>query len=986
MRCTSCGQENPEGFRFCGSCGAPLGAAPAREVRKVVTVVLCDLTGSTALGDRTDPETLRGVLRSYYEEMRAILERHGGTVEKFIGDAVMAVFGVPVAHEDDAVRAVRAAWEMRPAIAALGLEARIGVNTGQVMSAEGDTLVTGDAVNVAARLEQAAAPGEILIGTATHRLVRDAVRAEPVNVQAKGKERGIPALRLLELDPDASPRRRQLGSLIIGRDAELAQLRQAFGRSVRERRVHLFTVLGAAGVGKSRLTTEFVSDLDATVLWGRCLAYGEGITYWPVVSVLKQLGDAGDEALRLIAEGGSTANELFWSIRAGLEEVAGRRPLVVVFDDVQWGEETFLDLIDHIADLSRGSPIVLLCLARPELLDKRPGWGGGKLNATTILLEPMNADETAALIDAQGEVDAATRARIVALAGGNPLFAEEMVALVREDGDVGLPASVQALLQARLDQLASTERAVVDRGAVEGEIFHRGAVAAMAEAVEIEPDLQSLVRKDMIHPAAAMLPGDRAFRFRHLLIRDAAYDSLPKELRADLHERFAAWLEAHGAALTELDELLGYHLEEAARYRRELGRRDVPLERRAGRRLAAAGSRAVLRSDAHGAANLLDRALALLPADDERRPVAVLNCIDILSELGDQERRRAMIAELEASQDPLVAMRGRVAHMDLLVSTDPAGAVVEAEAVAAEATALFELMGDDLGAAHAFALVALTSWLRSRGVPTVTALERVREHAERAGDRLLARRACMQQIGPLIYGPFDAATIHGQLDQLRMNRSPLGRVPVLYVEAELARRDMRFDEAFALLAQASEIERELGLAIAEAINAQNRAQLLRDTGRLGEAAELYRSAAARLEELGQTSFRSTTLITLGEVLYAAGDNEEAARLAVEGEELGAPEDVANFAHGRALRACVAADGGSAEEAELLARQALGNAYKTDFPEVQASAHRALAYVLTRAGRDDDAAVELETALGLWRRYGYRVEEGRTEALLASARS
>jgi class 3 adenylate cyclase/tetratricopeptide (TPR) repeat protein len=985
MRCTACGQENPEGFRFCGNCGAALGAAPQREVRKVVTIVFCDLTGSTALGDRTDPEALRGVLRSYYEGMRAILERHGGTVEKFIGDAVMAVFGVPVAHEDDAVRAVRAAWEMRPAIAALGLEARIGVNTGEVMSAEGDTLVTGDAVNVAARLEQAAAPGEILIGAATHVLVRDAVRAAPVDITAKGKERSIPALRLLDLDPEASPRRRQLDSLLIGRDAELAQLRQAFGRSVREGRVHLFTVLGAAGVGKSRLTTEFVSDLDATVLWGRCLAYGDGITYWPVISVLKQLGEPGEEALRPIVEGGRTAHELFWSIRAGLEEAAGRRPLVVVFDDVQWGEETFLDLIDHIADLSRGFPIVLLCLARPELLDKRPGWGVGKLNATTILLEPMSADETAALVDAHGVVDDATRARIVALAGGNPLFAEEMVALVREDGDVGLPASVQALLQARLDQLARTERAVVDRGAVEGEIFHRGAVAAMAEPAEIEPDLQSLVRKDMIHPATAMLAGDRAFRFRHLLIRDAAYDSLPKELRADLHERFAAWLDEHGADLTELDEVLGYHLEEAARYRRELGRPDPELERRAGRRLAAAGSRAVLRSDAPGAANLLDRALALLPADDDRRSTAVLNSIGILSELGDQERQRVLIDELEHSGDPLVAMRGRVARMDLLASSDPSGAIVEAEAVAAEATALFEQVGDDLGAAHAYALTALTAWVRSRAVPTVAALERVRTHAERAGDRLLAGRACMQQIGPLMYGPFDAATTQSQLDQLRTNRYPLAQVTVLYVEAELARRDMRFDEASGLLARAAVIERELGLAIAETINAQNRAQLLRDTGRLGEAAELYRSAAARLEELGQTSFRSTTLVTLGEVLYAAGDAESAARLAVEGEELGAAEDVVNFAYGRALRACIAADDGAIDEAEALARQAVEHAYTTDFPDVQATAHRALAYVLTRAGRDDDAADELEAALTLWRRYGYTVEEARTEALLAGAR-
>src|SRR6476646_5964633 len=382
MRCPSCGQENPEGFRFCGNCAAPLTEAPARrEVRKTVTVVFCDLTGSTALGDTTDPEALRATMRAYYEEMRTILERHGGTVEKFIGDAVMAVFGAPVAHEDDALRAVRAAWEMRTAVPALGLQGRIGVNTGEIVTGEGDTLVTGDAVNVAARLEQAAEPGQVLIGGETRRLVRDAIQVSPVEVTAKGKPEPVEAFRLDEVDLEAASIARRLDTPLVGRAFELEQLRGAFDRTVRERRCHLFTLLGAAGVGKSRLVAEFLRDVDADIVSGRCLDYGEGITFWPVVSVLKQLGARADETLARVVGGATLPNEIFAAVRLFLASLAADRPLIVVFEDIHWGEPTFLDLIDHLADLSRGAPLLILCVARPELLDKRTGWGGGQLNA-----------------------------------------------------------------------------------------------------------------------------------------------------------------------------------------------------------------------------------------------------------------------------------------------------------------------------------------------------------------------------------------------------------------------------------------------------------------------------------------------------------------------------------------------------------------------------------------------------------------------------
>ena len=981
MQCSSCGQESPAGFRFCGSCGALLGGgARAREVRKVVTIVFCDLSGSTALGHSTDPEALRTTMRGYYAQMRTILERHGGTVEKFIGDAVMAVFGVPVAHEDDALRAVRAAWEMRAAVPTLGLQARIGVNTGGVVAGEGDTLVTGDAVNVAARLEQAAEAGEVLVGAETRRLVRDAVRVEPVDVTAKGKPGPLAAFRLVEVDLEAAAVARRLDMPLVGRRSELDQLRQAFERTVRERRCHLFTVLGAAGVGKSRLLSEFFGELDAALLHGRCLDYGEGITFWPVISVLKQLGPRADETLAHLVGGASTPNELFWTVRTLLEEVAAERPLVLCFDDIHWGEPTFLDLIDHVADLSRGAPILLLCVARPELLDERPGWGGGKLNATTLLLEPLSTGECAELIEAHGGVEPATLARILSAADGNPLFVEEMVALAREDGDVRVPATVQALLQARLDQLGRDERSVIERGAVEGQIFHRGAVMELSRPDDVGPQLVGLVRKELIHPTPTTLAGDHAFRFRHLLIRDAAYDALPKEARADLHERFAVWLGANGEELIELDEVLGYHLEQAARYRRELERADAEVERRAGLRLAAAGSKAVARSDFHGAENLLSRALELLPEADPRRSAVLIDYLATPENAGRSPERLRRIAELEGHPDEAVAMHGRIARLYLRITTDPEDAVSEAERVAEEALVLFAATGDDVGAAHAYHLVAWINWLQSRALPTVAALERLMEHAERAGALALTGRAAIEIMGPLIYGPLTPNDVRARLVPLRAGGSRVALGTILHVEAHLAYREGRFEEALARHREANAIAAELGLELMLINGTTSEAEALRAQGRLDEAIAILREGNRQLEALGQTSFLSTALIELGELLYKRGEPGEAERLAIEGEELGATEDVVNFAFGRGLRAKVAADRGDHESAEILAREAVGYAYRTDFPSVHAKAHEALAYMLASAGRTNEARVETGRALALWERFGYTSEADRARAL------
>ena len=536
--CPSCGEENSDRARFCQNCATPLTETErTSEVRNVVTIVFADVTGSTALGERLDPEALRRVMGRYFDEMAAVIERHGGTVEKFIGDAVMAVFGIPQLHEDDALRAVRAADGMRAALERLnldlerdhgvGLAARIGVNTGEVVAGDpsgGQRLVTGDAVNVAARLEQAAAPGEILLGESTHRLVKDAVEVTPVEpLDLKGKADPVRASRLDVVLEDTAGHARHLDSALVGRQKELQMLDHALDRVVTERTSHLFTLLGPAGVGKSRLVWEFVAGpgTEATVLRGRCLSYGEGITYFPLVEVVQEA--AGIERtddlatvrskLATLAEGAEDRDRIVslvagllswgepvaaedgqWGVRKLLEHLAHERPLVCVFDDIHWAEPNFLELIEHLADWTRDAPLLLLCIARPELLELRQDWGGGKMNASTILLEPLAGDEVSHLVDnllGRADIPAIARARILEAAEGNPLFVEEMLGMLIDDGllrfedgawqavedlaHVTVPPTIQLLLAARLDRLDAQERAVIERGSVEGKVFHEGA-------------------------------------------------------------------------------------------------------------------------------------------------------------------------------------------------------------------------------------------------------------------------------------------------------------------------------------------------------------------------------------------------------------------------------------------------------------------------------------------------------------------------------
>ena len=502
--CPSCATENPEGFRFCGNCGADLAVETPAEIRKTVSVLFCDLVGSTALGERTDPEVLRELMGSYHAALRAILERHGGTVEKFVGDAAMAVFGIPHVHEDDALRAVRAAAEMRQVVARLDLHVRIGVSTGEVAAGVGETLVTGDTVNVAARLEEAAEPGEILIGEQTERLVRDRVRAEALApVELKGKTNAVAAFRLLEVLPDAPAFTRPSDAPFVGRAEEVEVLRLAAERAAGERLPQLCTIVGPPGIGKSRLAREFLAGVGEKprILVGRCLPYGEGITYWPLGEIVRQVGggDPRDSIAEIVGgeEGafvadhvagaislgpaGGSPEEISWAVRKLFEALARDRPLIAVVDDIHWAEPTLLDLLEYVASFTADVPLLVLCTARPDLFELRPSWTNPRANATLVSLEPLPVEESETLVDELQEVDARTRARIVAAAEGNPLFVEQLLAMRAEEGDgeLVIPPTIQALLSARLDRLEPAERAVLERASIEGRLFHRSAVTEL---------------------------------------------------------------------------------------------------------------------------------------------------------------------------------------------------------------------------------------------------------------------------------------------------------------------------------------------------------------------------------------------------------------------------------------------------------------------------------------------------------------------------
>jgi tetratricopeptide (TPR) repeat protein len=876
----------------------------------------------------------------------------------------------------------------------LGVELvfRTGVNTGEVMVGDGQTLATGDAVNVAARLEQAAAPGEILIGAQTLGLVRDAIDAEPVApLILRGKSAAIPAHRLIAVRTGAAGHERRLDAPLVGRGRELRLLRDVFDRAVDERRSYLFTLLGAAGVGKSRLVREFLGDAgaEATVVRGRCLAYGEGITFYPLVEVLMQLGEPAEEVLARVTHGGAaSAGELHFDVRRLLERLASERPLVVVLDDLHWAEAALLDLLDHVADLSRSAPILLLCIARPELLEERSGWAGGKVNATTVLLEPLPPEVSEALVErlAVG-LDAEARARVVAAGEGNPLFLEEMVALVKEGGGTDVPPTIQALLAARLERLDEPERSVIERGAVEGKVFHRGAVRELAPPAlreGVDSNLAALVRKELIRPDEPLFAGDEAYRFRHLLIRDAAYDALPKGTRAELHAAFAGWLEEHGLDLVELDEIAGWHLEQALGFWRELGLpADGSVSERAAEHLLAAGARATSRWDSRAAENLLRRSFELLPPGHARRGRVALTLAETLLRHGRFDTVEALIGEAQA--DPDLSMEVVLVRQEWLMHSRPEEATAYSDREIPPAIAHFERLGDNalLAKAH-FARVRMCELAGTFG-PAVDEAVAAADHARRAGDRGLLTQALIFASWALLFGPADeAATLRGLSELDASDAGHMYDAFSLAGRAVVAAHAGRFDEARALFRETFDLLDELGLETLRYSFSQWTSQIELQAGDPAAAVSDLVRARAGLERLGERAYRSTCTAMLADALYAAGRTRDAEQMADIAEAESATEDAVNFAIADGVRARAAADRGDFETAGRLAERAVGLAFRMDMPQPQADALCVRAYVLRAGGRRAEAVAVFDEAIAMYERKGERAAANRARSVFAAA--
>ncbi len=706
--CPACGQENPEGFRFCGSCATPLGdeTRRPREERKVVTVLFADLVGFTGQAEQLDPEDVRAMLSPYYARLRSELERRGGTVEKFIGDAVMAVFGAPVAHEDDPERGVRAALAIRDAIRDedAGLQVRIAVNTGEALvsldarPSAGEGMAAGDVVNTTARLQSAAPVNGILVGESTYRATRHAIEyREAAPVEAKGKVEPVQVWEVVQAYSRIAVETLETGAPLVGRRRELAVLTGALDRARQERTPQLVTLVGVPGIGKSRLVYELFKAIEAEpdlVFWrqGRALPYGEGVTYWALAEMVKAhagvletdslagvgqkltqavsviLGDSPEAEwvelhLRLLLGlttssdmSGDRRAESFAAWRRFFEALAEQNPLVLVFDDLHWADHDLLDFVDHLVDWASSVPILVVCAARPELLDRRPAWGGGKLNAATVSVTPLSDEETAELIGALLErilLPAEIQVALLAHAGGNPLYAEQFVRmhLERADDAPALPETVQGIIAARLDILPAAEKALLQDAAVMGKVFWLGAAAAIGE---IGPDavetlLHALERKDFIRrERRSSVAGETEYSFRHVLVQDVAYAQIPRAARAEKHRLAAGWIESlSDDRADERAEMLAHHYLAALEFARAAGSETDDLRERARLALRVAAERAMALSAFAAAARFFESALELWPADDTERPKLLLRCAEALAETG----RGSAVDFLEEARD-----------------------------------------------------------------------------------------------------------------------------------------------------------------------------------------------------------------------------------------------------------------------------------------------------------------------------------------------
>ena len=1052
--CPRCGEANPDRARFCSACGARLDPNEELDSRRTVTVLFADLVGSTAIAERLDPESTRTLMRRLFEEMRVVIERHGGWTEKYIGDAVMAVFGVPRAHEDDALRAVKAAFELQDALTKLSNEAidrwgvklalRVGINTGEVVVSDGSTSglsVVGDPVNVAARLEQAAAPGEVLLSQTTQLLVRGAVVSEEIGpLTLKGKELAVGVHRALRLLPEAQTRRPTRAPL-IGRSTEHALLEAVGRRSALGRSCHLLTVLGTAGVGKSRLVAEVLADLSANlrILQGRCLPYGEGITYWPAAEIVRRAAgittsDATELALARIQglvagapeedeivarlatllgldELPTTTEETLWAFRRLVELLALRAPLALMFDDLHWAEPGLLDLVDHLAERLVGVPVLIVCLARPELLELRPDWGAGRPNTVTLLLEPL-AEEHAAELGAYllgGQLDHALAARLADVSGGNPLFMEELLSMLVENGalqrngvawaaahpleELAMPPTIGALLAARLDRLEPDERRVLQRASVIGKQFARAELERLCPEdlkERLGTILYALVRRDVVRPDPSAGLAGESYSFRHILLRDAAYQAMPKRLRAELHEAYARHLEqGAGARTVELEEFAGYHLEQAAGYLAELGGDHEDRDRLAldaARHLAMAGRRAMGRGEAPAAANLLERAAALLPVDHPERPDLLIALGEALLSVLDLPRAQQALDDAVSctiGRERSLQARALTAHMFLELTVAPAGRVEEIGSEAGELLREIESLGDDLALARLWFLLSQVQMIRARGADCRVALERTVHYAGRAGDLATEHEAYSWLATALLYGPTPAdegAKLCVEIiDKAGSNR----RVAALAQVALGALRAMQgdLDGGRALCTAARARLHDLGHLFTHARTAQVAALIELLAGDPAAAERELSKSYAVLERGGEKGFSSSHAAMLAHAHYQQGRYDQAERHALASERAADENDITAQVEARSVRAKVLARRGEHAVAALLAREASELAETSDFLQMIGLTLCDEAEVLALAGRVDEAKELRRQALLLFEQKGDVVDARRIAALV-----
>lgn len=966
------------------------------EVRKTVTVLFCDWAGSTQIGEQLDPEALRRVQSEWFELAERTLLEHGGTVEKFIGDAVMAVFGLPETHEDDALRAVRAAVALRDELDELNerferdlgvrLATRTGVATGPAITGDPtlrQSLVTGDVVNTAKRLEEAAGTGEIVVGEATRTLVWPAATLEPLrDIAAKGKRDVVRAWRVTDVDVDAPGIERRLDSPLVDRLPELARLRSVVERAETERRAVVATVVGPAGVGKSRLVHELLAGLAgrATVLAGRCVAYG-GTTYRPLVEILRNAGGpeavsralAGEENEQLLAErlevagGLSTAtfttDEIFWAVRRFVELNARERLVVLVVDDAHWAEPTFHDLVDYLAAFVTGAPVVLIRLGRPELLEQRASPSGSE----TIELGPLGEADARALLHGIGAPPSA-RAEIVAVAEGNPLFLEQLAAVAADGGPGALPIppTIEAVLAARLDQLPRGELSLLERASVIGRRFEPrvlAEVAAPEDAERVTSNLIALTRSGLVRPAPGPKGEDR-YRFAHGLVRDAAYARLPHSTRALLHETLARRLLADPARAPGADHLAGYHLERACGALRELGGRAgraCELGEEAAALLGEAGRNAFAHDDMPAAADLLGRAAALLPLGSVDRLDALRDRALALWEAGDAVKGERALEGLHeeavaASNERMIAF----AELERVVHEQQFGAdVAPVQAAAERVIALGAADGDDAAAALAWRRISSARRRAGEYAAAEVGARRALAHARAAHDAREEARAVDGLCNSLLYGPTPVEpAIATCRDLLAGGTTRTLEANVTGVMAGLEAMRGAFDDARAAYGRAAATLEELGLELARAALTQIGVPLELLAGDPLAAEREARRGAEIYSRFGSSEVQAPLI---AEALLAQGRPAEAARaLETAGVESG-PAIVPWQVRWRIVAARLALTDDWPADAAEIARAAVAHAERTDDLNLRGDALTVLAESQLAAGNAEESAEAVAAA-------------------------